>query len=110
MVPFNVRLKAVPSTPELPNDKLEEKLRSLIMDGAADPNRISLAQVRADHVVSRILQKHAQPPVHSSTLWALRVLARGQAVWYLPNKRLEQGRQQSQPQEETIALYAAATL
>ena len=45
LVPFNVRLKASPSPPTLPDAALEEKLRSLIRDGAADPDRIKLSQV-----------------------------------------------------------------
>ena len=53
LVPFNIRLKASPSPPTLPDAALEEKLRSLIKEGSADPDRIKLTQVE-DCTLQRI--------------------------------------------------------
>lgn len=46
LIPFHIRLKAPPLPPELPDVGLEDTLKALIKEGAADPNKISLNQVQ----------------------------------------------------------------
>ena len=46
LVPFNIRLKAACAVPVLPDADLEAKLRTLIEEGALDPDRVTLNQVK----------------------------------------------------------------